>query len=101
MPMTDATMPGAAMIGLGKMGASMARRLARAGVPLAAFDVAAAAREALRAEPGVQIVDSLAAPLSILAAIVAEIVRRRPVRMGDNLALFEKMARHYGLFHHE
>jgi DNA-binding MurR/RpiR family transcriptional regulator len=46
-------------------------------------------------------VDSLAAPLSILASIVAEIVRRRPARMAENLALFEKMARHYGLFHHE
>jgi DNA-binding MurR/RpiR family transcriptional regulator len=46
-------------------------------------------------------VDSLAAPLSILAAIVAEIVRRRPVRMAENLKLFEKMASHYGLFHHE
>lgn len=46
-------------------------------------------------------VDSLAAPLSLLATIVAEIVRREPEKTAENLKLFEKMAARYGLFHHE
>jgi 6-phosphogluconate dehydrogenase len=49
------------MIGLGRMGANMARRIARAGLPVAAFDVAPAARAALAGEPNVTPVDSLAA----------------------------------------
>ena len=55
------------MIGLGKMGANMARRLARAGMPVLAFDVADAARAALADEPGVQIAVTLAAAVEGLA----------------------------------
>ncbi len=46
-------------------------------------------------------VDSLAAPLSLLATIIAEIVRRAPEQTAENLKAFEKMAARYGLFHHD
>jgi 6-phosphogluconate dehydrogenase len=55
-----------AMIGLGRMGANMARRLARGGVRVLGQDVNAAAREALAAESGVQTVDTLDALLQKL-----------------------------------
>ncbi len=42
-----------AMIGLGRMGANMARRLARAGLVVHGHDAAPGAREALKDEPGV------------------------------------------------
>ena len=41
------------IVGLGRMGANMARRLARNGVSVAAFDVSPVARSALEREPGV------------------------------------------------
>jgi 6-phosphogluconate dehydrogenase len=44
-----------AMIGLGRMGGNMARRLARGGVHVWAFDAESAAREALASEPRVTI----------------------------------------------
>jgi 6-phosphogluconate dehydrogenase len=47
------------MIGLGRMGANMARRIARAGHTVVAFDLATAAREAIAAEPRVTVADSL------------------------------------------
>ena len=46
-------------------------------------------------------VDSLAAPLSLLATVIAEIVRRAPGKTAGNLKSFEKMAARYGLFHHD
>ncbi len=49
------------MVGLGRMGANMARRLARGGAGVTAFDEAQAARDALQKEPGVACVESLAA----------------------------------------
>jgi 6-phosphogluconate dehydrogenase len=54
------------MIGLGRMGANMARRIARSGLAVAAFDVAAAARAALADEPNVTPVDGLP---SLVAAL--------------------------------
>jgi DNA-binding MurR/RpiR family transcriptional regulator len=45
--------------------------------------------------------DSLAAPMSLLATLVAEIVRRQPPRVAENLQSFERMASRYGLFHRE
>ena len=51
--------PGAALIGLGKMGGNMARRLARGGVAVGAFDLEPGARAALRDEPGVRVYESL------------------------------------------
>ena len=47
------------MIGLGRMGANMARRLARGGIRVLGQDVNAPAREALASETGVQTVDTL------------------------------------------
>ncbi len=46
-------------------------------------------------------VDSLAAPLSALASIVAEVVRREPEKTMENLKSFEKMASRFGLFHRD
>ncbi len=46
-------------------------------------------------------VDSLAAPLSLLATIIAEIVRRAPGKTAENLKSFEKMATRFGLFHRD
>ncbi len=64
--MTTTPSPVAALIGLGKMGANMVRRLARAGVPVAAFDVAEAAREALAEEPRVRLAATLADVVALL-----------------------------------
>ncbi len=47
------------MIGLGRMGANMARRLARAGIEVIAFDRSPEARSAITSEPGVRAVLSL------------------------------------------
>jgi 6-phosphogluconate dehydrogenase len=49
------------IIGLGRMGANMARRLARGGVRVLAYDRERAAREALAGEPGVECAEGLAA----------------------------------------
>jgi 6-phosphogluconate dehydrogenase len=55
-----------AMVGLGRMGASMLRRLARAGFPVCGYDVAEAARSALADEPGVVTAASLAEAVAML-----------------------------------
>lgn len=55
------------VVGLGRMGANMARRMARGGARVLAFDVDAAARSALAGEHGVQPADSLAALASGLS----------------------------------
>src|SRR4030088_3197904 len=49
------------IIGLGKMGAGMARRLARAGVHVVCHDSAEAAKQAIEAEPNVDCAENLAA----------------------------------------
>jgi len=49
------------IFGLGRMGANMARRLARGGVRVLAYDRERAAREALAGEAGVECVEGLAA----------------------------------------
>src|SRR5712692_5475970 len=49
------------VVGLGRMGAGMARRLARAGVHVICYDQADAARGALAAEPNVACAENLAA----------------------------------------
>ncbi len=49
------------IVGLGRMGSGMARRLARRGVQVVCYDRAEAAREAIAAEPGVQCVENLSA----------------------------------------
>jgi 6-phosphogluconate dehydrogenase len=55
------------MVGLGRMGGNMARRLARGGIAVVAFDRAAEARNALADEPGIIPVDSLEALVAALA----------------------------------
>lgn len=47
------------IVGLGKMGGNMARRLARGGIDVRAFDATPSAREALRNEAGVTLSPSL------------------------------------------
>ncbi|HVY06878.1 MAG TPA: decarboxylating 6-phosphogluconate dehydrogenase [Burkholderiales bacterium] len=54
------------MVGLGRMGANMVRRLARGGAKVAAFDVSAAARGALEKENGVTLHADLAALVAAL-----------------------------------
>ena len=49
------------MVGLGRMGANMAARLARGGHRVAGFDPGAAAREAAQQAHGLETFDSLAA----------------------------------------
>lgn len=46
-------------------------------------------------------VDSLAAPMSFLAGIVAEVTKRQPRRTAHGLKEFEKFASTYGLFYHQ
>jgi len=55
------------IVGLGRMGANMARRLARGKVRVIAFDREPAARAALKGEKGVTCVESLAAVAAQLA----------------------------------
>jgi 6-phosphogluconate dehydrogenase len=57
-----------AMVGLGRMGANMARRLARGGARVHAFDVSPLARAALADEPGVSATESLEALAEALPA---------------------------------
>jgi 6-phosphogluconate dehydrogenase len=56
------------MVGLGRMGANMLRRLARSGIPVIGYDASAAAGAALSAEPRVQVAPTLAAAVAALAA---------------------------------
>jgi 6-phosphogluconate dehydrogenase len=56
------------MVGLGRMGGNMARRIARAGLEVTAWDGAAGARAGLAAEPRVAVVETLAALVEALPA---------------------------------
>ena len=56
-----------AMVGLGRMGASMLRRVARAGFKVCGYDVAEAARAALADEPNVVTAATLAEAVAMLA----------------------------------
>ncbi len=57
-----------ALIGLGRMGANMSRRLARAGIIVQGFDPSASARSALSDEAGVRLHESLADAVAALPA---------------------------------
>jgi 6-phosphogluconate dehydrogenase len=57
-----------AMVGLGRMGGNMARRIARAGFGVAAWDRAAGARAGLAGEAGVVVTDTLEALAQALPA---------------------------------
>jgi 6-phosphogluconate dehydrogenase len=61
-----------AMVGLGRMGANMARRLARAGVRVHGYDAAEQARAALADEPGVSVHAELAGALAAARAAGGE-----------------------------
>jgi 6-phosphogluconate dehydrogenase len=56
------------IVGLGRMGANMARRLARRGVRVAAFDISPVARGALGQEPGITPCGDLRGVVSALPA---------------------------------
>jgi 6-phosphogluconate dehydrogenase len=56
------------MVGLGRMGGNMARRLARAGLGVVAWDRATGARAAIAGEERVQVVDTLPALVAALPA---------------------------------
>jgi 6-phosphogluconate dehydrogenase len=56
------------MIGLGRMGGNMSRRLARGGVSVIAWDRASGARQAVEAEPGVRVTPTLEALVTELPA---------------------------------
>jgi 6-phosphogluconate dehydrogenase len=56
------------MVGLGRMGANMARRLARGGIEVVGFDPDAHARAALAATPGCTLVEDLAGLVHALPA---------------------------------
>jgi 6-phosphogluconate dehydrogenase len=56
------------MVGLGRMGANMARRLARGGVQVKAYDVSPVARATLQAEAGITAAPDLAALVKSLPA---------------------------------
>mgnify|MGYP000249280030 CR=1 FL=1 len=60
-----------AMVGLGRMGANMARRLARGGITVHGHDAAAGARESLKGETGVHTHASLDGAISALRAAQA------------------------------
>jgi 6-phosphogluconate dehydrogenase len=64
--MTADTAPALAMIGLGRMGANMLRRLARAGFTVTGFDASPSAGDALAGEPRVSVAPSLAAAVASL-----------------------------------
>jgi len=65
---TNPAVPALAMIGLGRMGGNMLRRLARGGLSGTGYDASAAAGAALAAEPGVSIAASLGAAVAALRA---------------------------------
>lgn len=56
------------MVGLGRMGGNMTRRLARAGIAVVACDRLVVAREALQSEPGVRIAPGIVELAAALAA---------------------------------
>src|SRR5262245_55390769 len=55
------------VIGLGRMGANMARRMARGGARVVAYDREPAARSALQQEKSVEVVENLAALATTLS----------------------------------
>ncbi len=68
MPRASAAQPVLAMIGLGRMGANLVRRLVRAGFPVCGYDVSADARSSLAADRGATVVGDLAAAVGALRA---------------------------------
>jgi 6-phosphogluconate dehydrogenase len=66
--MTGGGKPFLAMVGLGRMGANMVRRLGRAGIRCAAYDQSVEARAALQTEGSALLATSLPAAVAALAA---------------------------------
>ena len=67
-PPGNAAQPALAMVGLGRMGANLLRRLARAGIPVCGYDLSAQARASLAGEPRVTIANDLGAAVAALGA---------------------------------
>ncbi|MCB2042241.1 MAG: hypothetical protein KDH48_16435, partial [Rhodoferax sp.] len=67
-PNPTGNLPTPTIVGLGRMGANMARRLARAGLTVHGFDPSAEAREALSGETGVRLHAALAASVQAQTA---------------------------------
>ena len=67
-PNPTGNLPTPTIVGLGRMGANMARRLARAGLTVHGFDPSAEAREALSGETGVRLHAELAASVQAQTA---------------------------------
>jgi 6-phosphogluconate dehydrogenase len=65
---TDTGPPVLAVIGLGRMGANILRRLARAGHSVCGYDVSADARAAVATEPGISVASSVDAAVGALRA---------------------------------
>ena len=66
--MTTSVTPKLAIIGLGRMGGNMLRRLARAGLAVSGFDTDAAAREALMGVAAINVAESLQQAIARLGA---------------------------------
>ena len=64
----NATVTTVGLVGLGKMGGNMARRLAKAGVSVVGYDIDTATLAALQAEGALKAADSLAAIVAALSA---------------------------------
>ena len=82
------------MVGLGRMGGNMARRLARGGLQVVAWDRSEAPRAALADEPGVQ-------PVATLQALVAALAPPRAIWLmlpagGPSEQVLEALAAHCG-----
>ena len=66
--MSPGAQPLLAMIGAGRMGGNMLRRLARAGISVTGFDASPTARASLAGERGLTVVASLEAAIATLTA---------------------------------
>ncbi len=62
----NSTKPTLAMIGLGRMGANLLRRLSRGGFPVCGYDVSAAARSSLGADPDITVAADLPSAIASL-----------------------------------
>src|SRR2546430_1971623 len=88
--MTDSSRPHVALLGLGTMGAGMARNLLRKGFPLTVWNRTRARAAPFADEGGARVADSpreAAAGAAIIVTMVADDVASRAVWLGDDGAL--------------
>ena len=79
------------IVGLGRMGAGMARRLAQAGVNVLCYDQADEARAALQGTPHVECAENLAALCGRLFHLKTRVVCRHTVMMATILRVLGSM----------